>query len=216
MSRKIIYPTDEKRAHKRQYARQRRAELERAGICYICGKEPATPGFKTCAKCRERNNAYTQQRITAGICSCGKTIEDRKTKCPDCLKRLSESKKEKVRIAKSLGLCINCAKNEAVPGLSMCVECIIHKSEYRQSRGPQVISEKRKEAHRRYNRERNERLKQAGICICCGQKPISRASNSLCIDCDTRKKINGKKLREKTKIQKQPKADELFFKRRDA
>ena len=38
----------------REYRKAQRKQLESAGLCIICGKNPAPEGMKTCRICRKR------------------------------------------------------------------------------------------------------------------------------------------------------------------
>lgn len=72
-------------------------------------------------------------------------------------------------------ICKYCSKNESIDGLKYCIDC--------------------KTWHRKYSRERNERLKSEGICVSCG----SRKSVDGTVHCDVCNEKNRKRARVKSK-----------------
>lgn len=84
--------------------REDRNENRRRGICYMCGREPATNGGM-CEKCAEkcrlkqkRKRAKNREEINAQVM-------------------------ERYYARKEKGLCTRCGKRPTYPGSSMCLDC---------------------------------------------------------------------------------------------
>lgn len=132
-----------------------REQMKAAGLCVICGKVKASPGFVTCAACRERNKQKAAERRenlkSRGLCvKCGKQPSfGKKRYCADCLyyfqmyhiehpweptdeQRAHKSAYDKAlrKQRKDAGLCIRCGKRPAKSNRTMCAACAEERRAY--------------------------------------------------------------------------------------
>ena len=145
------------------------------GKCPQCSEHrPLEPGFKRCAECgafnRAKSRARYELRRSAGLCvKCGAPTEGGRAKCPACMAKVRNDKKNIERRKrdyhrlKDAGKCVRCGERWAEPGKTMCRQCNrLHAQE-----------------HRRYDpdaskqAERFRRRKEAGLCVGCG-KPAAQ------------------------------------------
>lgn len=56
--------TKEKSEHLSIYYKQKRTARESQGLCTVCGKNKAEPGFKTCLDCRKKKRKYNHIYVT--------------------------------------------------------------------------------------------------------------------------------------------------------
>jgi len=88
---------------------------------------------------------------------------------------------------KEHGICVSCHQEDAEPNRTLCFEC----GEKRKKRYIEYYKENnedRKEKIRKNSKIRYWKLKEKGICTCCGKRKISRNSTIYCLDCYIKKR----------------------------
>lgn len=81
-----------------RWAKNAHAEALKKGVCPICRKREVTPGYKSCAICREKRSAYKRIRyepkgrekwVENGLCrNCGKPVKEGYKVCEDHYQKL--------------------------------------------------------------------------------------------------------------------------------
>lgn len=117
--------TKAKRAKKAQYLKERRERLKSEGICTKCATDKAIPGQTLCEKCREIYN-FKRRGVKQGHKPVKKYIATSEQK----EKNAQRNKHRRIEL-KELGICTNCAKVKALPGLTICMKCRIEISQAR-------------------------------------------------------------------------------------
>lgn len=78
------------RARKQKWRRADRAVRKSLGHCVDCNGQ-RVPGISRCSPCKSRHDAWGHasydQRIEAGLCSCGAKVTPGRTQCPACAER---------------------------------------------------------------------------------------------------------------------------------
>lgn len=128
---------------------------------------------------------YKQQkadRLARGLCvNCGKDkpLEGRNV-CAQCAQRRhDQTLARKTRLEKK-NLCITCGRNERFGKLTRCADCIYREqTQYHRNRDEPEIKARANASTKR----RHDRLKAAGLCVCCGKSPAI-AGHSLCVSCN--------------------------------
>lgn len=117
--------TKEKRAKLAQYQKERRERLKSDGICIKCATDKAIPGQVLCEKCREINN-FKRRGVKQNYKPAKKYILTPEQKA------IRSQKKRQRRIdLKELGICVNCGKDKALPGLTVCQPCRLRMNQAR-------------------------------------------------------------------------------------
>ena len=173
-------------------ARYRRAKKN--GLCLRCYREPALPGQNYCAGCAEKvrqgwadaDRRKYRQRKTAGLCTrCGAApAVPGRTRCPACAAAETEATKETYLFYKEHGICTVCHSRASIPGLTRCVDCTLRDVDARAMQAPTAEQRERQAAT---SRARYQALKDAGLCVVCGQRPAADG-HTLCLDCSTRRR----------------------------
>lgn len=109
--------TKEKRAKLAQYYKKRREQLKAEGVCQLCATDKAISGQCLCDKCREIHNL--KRRGVKQI----STSKKKHIETPEQKERRAQRKRERRIYLKENGLCTNCGKTDALPGLTVCMQC---------------------------------------------------------------------------------------------
>ena len=90
------------------------------------------------------------------------------------------------RLAK--GLCSRCGKDKPAKGKTMCGSCLhdLRQRAYEAYHAPGRKGVQTRAKIKASNHRRWERLKKAGMCVACGQRPWREDSDSHCSECLTR------------------------------
>jgi len=63
---------EEQKQKRKEQQKERREALKQAGICVVCGKQPAISGLVHCQKCRDKNKERLKEirkkRKRQGVC----------------------------------------------------------------------------------------------------------------------------------------------------
>lgn len=102
-NRNRVYSEEEKK-RRRERVKRRRDEAKAKGLCSMCYKRKATPGYKTCIECRTRGRNRKHERLRrngtishqvardTGICThCYKAKATHGKVCDKCYESLMES-----------------------------------------------------------------------------------------------------------------------------
>lgn len=97
----------------------------------------------------------------------------------------SEAQKESDRMSyawlKSRGICVYCGKEYAEPNRVRCSDCA---EKHRLENAKRYMGKpEKRDAYNQQRRERREKLKEAGICVHCGQKPAYTHNGHTYISC---------------------------------
>ena len=163
------------------------------GLCVRCYREPALPGQNYCAGCAEKaqqswaekNRRKYRQRKQAGLCTrCGAPAKAGQSRCPICAKADNATTKENRQFYKEHGICTVCHSRPSIPGLTRCVDCTLRDVDARAMQTPTAEQRERQAAT---SRARYQALKDAGLCVVCGQR-CAADGHALCLDCSTRRR----------------------------
>lgn len=181
-------------ARMRARSRARYHRSKENGLCLRCCQDPALPGQNYCARCAgkvqqswaEADRRKYQQRKTAGLCTkCGTApAAPGRTQCPVCLAAAREAREENYRFYKEHGICTVCHSRDSIPGLTRCVDCTLRDIDARAMRAPTA---ERKERQAATSRARRQALKDAGLCVTCGQRPAADG-HVQCMECRARRR----------------------------
>ncbi len=89
-------------------------------------------------------------------------------------------------------ICVRCGQEDAERNHTMCLECMMKSREY-SLKYARKHKKERQEKNRIRSKERYYRLKEQGICTCCGRR-ITKNNKVLCNHCSAR--INYRKRQE--------------------
>ena len=86
-----------------------RRDRQSVGLCPNCGKKPDLE-FVYCQSCRFKRGVYYADRAFGGKCrACKNALKtNRRTKCPECLKKDRETHKSSYYTYKEAGVCVYC------------------------------------------------------------------------------------------------------------
>ena len=101
--------------------------------------------------------------------------------------RQAKARKELITMYKDHGICPRC-KRWAEPGRVYCKPCINLIMARRRKNDPD------NEKGKTYNRERRERLKAAGMCVCCGKRKVVEGQ-VLCPVCKAKNRESQQKYK---------------------
>jgi hypothetical protein len=136
------------------------------GYCHVCCVTVVEEGFKSCAPCRAKRNAYkariVEARILEDICTrCGTNEALAGRICGEC-RAVDRVKRQQRRVElKAAGVCRQCEKRPIDGSFTRCAPC------------RQINDSHRKKL-------RATRLAQ-GLCYCCGVNPAPAGQG--CITC---------------------------------
>lgn len=99
-----------------EYVYRRRFAADQAGRCIMCNDAPQIPGKKLCETCLELKREVQRRYI-------------RRNK-----KKMADYRREKRKIAKEQGMCIQCFSRKAEPGKTLCWYCNIEILRYQMER----------------------------------------------------------------------------------
>lgn len=172
-----------------------RAYYSSRGICPYCRKNPITPGYKTCAACRERRRINEQNRVKRnmdnGVCKrCGAELDDKRWKqCKKCREDYNEKYgvkralllKHRRNTLRDEGRCIRCGVRFAEPGRSQCRKCLDKEIEEQRRNDPGNIKHK----------AIKQRWRDAGLCWDCGRP--TEEGKTRCPACMERQRDSNRK-----------------------
>lgn len=146
------------------YDKERKERLKEQGMCINCAKQPAEPNKTMCAICAEKQRGYTTERR----------------------KWLIEH-----------GICANCGQQDAEPHKRLCFECAEKNRKRAEKYRANLSSERKeeiKEQKKIHQKQRRERLKEQGICACCGHRK-AMPNKTMCVECAIKDRRAGAKWR---------------------
>ena len=135
------YITEQQKAKKRKWGKDRRERLKAQGLCCVCGKQHPIDGKKTCQSCLEKrrsDNKYLSERHICPRCGKAPAVQGM-SMCCDCLYRNAEYSieyyrnnkdkaqtyaKNRYKSLKQEGICVKCGKRKAAPGRVSCKQCL--------------------------------------------------------------------------------------------
>lgn len=146
-------PKDHEKLNKQ--GQERRAQKKSQGICTLCS-EPAAPGYTKCKKhvesSRTNRQKFKAKQIADGKCTqCANPVVEGSLLCERHLRKKADSKK-RVEEAVDAGLCRACMTAPADPDYKTCSSC----------RATTTVEA----------RQRKQRMKEEGRCVCCGDVPL--------------------------------------------
>lgn len=80
---------------------------------------------------------------------------------------------ETYQFYKSIGICTHCRKNNAEPGKTLCLDCLIENRTYKKKHDPV--------RQRAIDKDKRQRRKERGLCVNCGCRP--QYHGLLCSHC---------------------------------
>lgn len=128
-----------------------------------------------------RKLTYAEMRAN-GICTqCGKVNpEPSKCRCPECMERTRQQRKENRAYALKIGVCTVCKSGIPYPGKKICEDCLEKMSDYRAANRNPV------KMHEVYKRRKAE-CEMKGLCIGC-KKRRAREGHAYCVECYIRRR----------------------------
>ena len=140
------------------------------GLCTCCGGKRDSDDLLTCSKCLAKKKQYRQKRKSEQICArCGKRT-DGKALCETCSQIINKRHREDREFLKSIGMCVECGKQKAVPGKTKCADCAYRHGEANRKLRENYTEEKRQEQlekMREYSRKRGKWASENGLCTRC-------------------------------------------------
>lgn len=176
----------------------------RIGRCPRCGgKNPLAPGMHTCRECADKSSAGWRERRKYrrenGLCTrCGKPLPDGSKyvtcdKCREYIRPFKAFNKARYEGLKLQGKCVKCAKRWAEPGKTMCKQCIAdwHRS-----------ATLNNDTYQENKRKRRQELREAGLCIDCGQV-VDGDNHTRCKRCRDMRMDSTRKYRIRKRLEKE-------------
>lgn len=146
---------------------------------------------------KETNRLWRQRMVEQGLCTvCGKekAVEGHRM-CQSCLERRRRQTHEYTKRARTIGKCVRCRTNWALPHMRICLPCKMRSQEWQEQHAAEYTYEARKD----YLKQKRERYKAEGKCIMCGRR--TDGEHTRCDMCRERQRISDKKRRERCKVE---------------
>jgi len=149
-------------AHRKAHQQQLRTERKAKGLCRYCDK-PVTINSILCDEHLEEYRRKKHSNRGKGICvTCKNPAEPGLSRCAKCLRRLKETRYERIRARAPEGTCTLCFKNPVEGKFKLCNGC-------------------REKGRTRLAMQRQQRQEQ-GLCDRCGRKPRT-VKDKYCENC---------------------------------
>ena len=147
-------------ASERKRGRRRAAERIALGLCTKCGREPAAPARRLCARCAANRRAEDRARYAEAKAR-GELYGGKDPCAKRKAARAASVKRRQARL--DAGTCTRCGRRPPVDGGTVCDRC--------------------REARRIADRKHYDQRRAAGLCVSCGQSAF--AGESRCGVCAT-------------------------------
>jgi len=143
--------------------------------------------MKRCPKCGEvkkLSQFYKNKNNKDGVFSY----------CKECKSKIQH---EDYEYYKELGLCVQCKKDNAMVGSTVCPECADKKAEYDRLRWEKLKKSsgfpEYQRKHLIYENNLRQKRRDAGICHICGKRPVEKGY-ARCYECLIERRKNRAKL----------------------